>query len=222
MRRVIVCGCAGQNGRIVILNDDVKTAHEIASGSCIHWDMLFAQKTMKRVPGRGRAALVWITAAFLATTWASETQGFSEARHAQVDALANTQHAIAAHKVDFGGMAGDHDFETVQATRFGDKSVRVAQATTGDTEELQKAFEQEHRRAELLTRELTVARHLEMYAGARRRISKITTGGHSAGTLLADLTLLGVIVAEFRQPGVERGQIRRGEKDDRFLWRPEP
>jgi ABC-type transport system involved in cytochrome bd biosynthesis fused ATPase/permease subunit len=34
-----------------------------------------------------------------------------------------------------------------------------------------------------------------MYAGARRRISRITTGGHSAGTLLADLTLLGVIVA---------------------------
>jgi ATP-binding cassette, subfamily C, bacterial CydC len=40
-----------------------------------------------------------------------------------------------------------------------------------------------------------VARHLERYASARRRISKITTGGHSAGTLLADLTLLGVIVA---------------------------
>jgi len=40
-----------------------------------------------------------------------------------------------------------------------------------------------------------VARHLEKYAGARRRISKITTGGHSAGTLFADLTLLGVIVA---------------------------
>jgi ATP-binding cassette subfamily C protein CydC len=40
-----------------------------------------------------------------------------------------------------------------------------------------------------------VTRHLETYAGARRRISKITAGGHSAGTLLADLTLLGVIVA---------------------------
>jgi len=40
-----------------------------------------------------------------------------------------------------------------------------------------------------------VGRHLEMYAGARRRISKITIGGHSAGTLLADLTLLGVMVA---------------------------
>lgn len=40
-----------------------------------------------------------------------------------------------------------------------------------------------------------VTRHLEMYASARRRISKITTGGHSAGTLFADLTLLGVIAA---------------------------
>ena len=40
-----------------------------------------------------------------------------------------------------------------------------------------------------------VARHLEIHTGARRRLSKITTVGHSAGTLLADLTLLGVIVA---------------------------
>jgi ATP-binding cassette, subfamily C, bacterial CydC len=40
-----------------------------------------------------------------------------------------------------------------------------------------------------------VARHLEMYAGARRRLTKIAAGGHGAGTLLADLTLLGVIVA---------------------------
>jgi ATP-binding cassette, subfamily C, bacterial CydC len=40
-----------------------------------------------------------------------------------------------------------------------------------------------------------VARHLNTYASARRRLTRITTGGHSAGTLLADLTLLGVIVA---------------------------
>jgi ATP-binding cassette subfamily C protein CydC len=40
-----------------------------------------------------------------------------------------------------------------------------------------------------------VARHLETYASARRRLTRITTGGQSAGTLLADLTLLGVIVA---------------------------
>jgi ATP-binding cassette subfamily C protein CydC len=40
-----------------------------------------------------------------------------------------------------------------------------------------------------------VARHLETYAIARRRLMRITTGGHSAGTLLGDLTLLGVIVA---------------------------
>jgi ATP-binding cassette subfamily C protein CydC len=40
-----------------------------------------------------------------------------------------------------------------------------------------------------------VARHLEFYAGARRRVTKITARGHAVGTLLADLTLLGVIVA---------------------------
>src|SRR5437764_480071 len=125
MRQVIV-DAPGKNGRIAILNDDVKAAREIAGGSRIESDKrLFAQKTMRFLLTWGRAAPLWITAAFLATTWASETQGFPEARHAQVDELANTQHAIAAHKVDFGGMAGDHDFETVQASRFGDKSVRV-------------------------------------------------------------------------------------------------
>jgi len=162
MRHVIV-GAPGKNGRIVILNDDVKTAREIASGSCIESNnSLFAQKTIRILPVRGRAASLWITAAFLATTWASETQGFPEARHAQADALAKTQHAIAARNVGFGGTAGDRGFETVQASRFGGKSVLIAQATTGDTEELQKALEQEHRRAELLTRELTIARHLEI------------------------------------------------------------
>jgi ATP-binding cassette, subfamily C, bacterial CydC len=40
-----------------------------------------------------------------------------------------------------------------------------------------------------------VARHLETYARARRQITKITAGGHRAGALLADLTLLGVIAA---------------------------
>ncbi len=146
----------GKNGRSVILNDDAKTAREIAGGACIESDnRLFAQKTMRLPPARGRAALMWITVAFLATTWASETQGFPEARHAQSDALANTRHAIAARNGDFGGTAGDHDFET-QVSRFGDKSVLVAQATRGDTdtEELQKALEQEHRRSELLIRDL--------------------------------------------------------------------
>jgi hypothetical protein len=111
---------------------------------------------MRLLPARGRAARLWITAAFLATTWASETQGFPDARHAPTDGLANTQYAIAAGNVDFGGTAGDHDFEMVQASRFGDKSVQVAQATTGDTEELQKALEQEHRRAKLFEMLLTL------------------------------------------------------------------
>ncbi|HET7048513.1 MAG TPA: ATP-binding cassette domain-containing protein [Solirubrobacteraceae bacterium] len=40
-----------------------------------------------------------------------------------------------------------------------------------------------------------VARHLEIYADARRRMAKITARGHAVGTLLADLTLVVVIVA---------------------------
>jgi hypothetical protein len=180
MRQVIVDAPGnGRNGRIVILNDDVKTAREIAGGSCIESDKgLFAQKTTRLLPARGRAAPLWITAAFLATTWASETQGFPEARHARADAIANTRHAIAARNGDFGGTAGDHDFETVQASRFGDKSVLVAQATTGDTEELQKALEQEHRRSELLTRELTIARHLEMLLTLHKALAESARFNH--------------------------------------------
>ena len=40
-----------------------------------------------------------------------------------------------------------------------------------------------------------ITRHLEMHAGARRRLTRITTAGHTAGALLADLTLLAIIVA---------------------------
>jgi hypothetical protein len=42
------------------------------------------------------------------------------------------------------------------------KSVRLAQAVPDDPDELQKALEQEHDRAELLARELAIHRHLEM------------------------------------------------------------
>ena len=40
-----------------------------------------------------------------------------------------------------------------------------------------------------------VARHLEVYADARRRLARAKAGGDGAVTLLADLTLLGVMVA---------------------------
>jgi septal ring factor EnvC (AmiA/AmiB activator) len=153
MRQVIV-DASGKNGRSVILNDRMKKAREIA-GSCIELDAgQFTQRALRLLPARPRAASLWITATFLATTWASETQGFPEARHTRADARANTQLAIAAGNVDFGGTAGDHKLETVQASRFSDKPALVAQATTGDTEELQKALEQEQ--AALFERLLTL------------------------------------------------------------------
>jgi hypothetical protein len=99
-----------------------------------------------------------ITAAFLATTLASETQGLPEARDAKAAPLANTRHAMATSNVDFGRATVDHDFETVRPSPFGTKSVLLAQATTGDTEDLRKALEQERHRAELLERLLTLRR----------------------------------------------------------------
>ena len=99
-----------------------------------------------------------ITAAFLATTLASETQGLPEAWDAKAAPLANTRHAVATSNVDFGRATVDHDFETVRPSPFGTKSVLLAQATTGDTEDLRKALEQERHRAELLERLLTLRR----------------------------------------------------------------
>src|SRR6516162_6616351 len=49
-----------------------------------------------------------------------------------------------------------------QASRSDDQSARLAQTLTGDAEELQRALDQEHHRAELLARALTSTRHLEM------------------------------------------------------------
>src|SRR5262249_23666273 len=153
MRQVIL-DASGESGRIVILNDRMKNAREIA-GSCIELDSgPLARKAMRLQPARRQAAPLWITATFLAATWASETQGFPEARHTRTDALVNTQLAIAASNVDFGGTAGNHNIETGQASRIGDKSALLAQATTNDAEELQKALEQEQ--AELFERLLTL------------------------------------------------------------------
>lgn len=155
MRQVIADG--PRNSKTVILNDDVNTACEIAGTSRIgSHNTPFAQKTMRHLPTQGRAAPLWITAAILAMTWASETSASpDQARRAPTDA----QHAKVVRNVDFGGTAGDGDFEAVPRSRgSSDKSVQVAQATTSDTGESQQSLEQEHHRAETLGCELTTAR----------------------------------------------------------------
>src|SRR4051812_30661393 len=122
MQQMIV-DASGHNAIIAILKDRVKTASENADLYIKSDTRLFAQKaqkTMRLLPARFGAVPLWITAAFLATTWASEAHGFPDARHAQTHRLANTQRAIAVSNVDFDGTAGDHVFETVQASRFGD------------------------------------------------------------------------------------------------------
>jgi hypothetical protein len=136
--------------KIVILNVDVSAACGVKDGS---GKASFARKPLRHLPAPLR-----ITAAFLAATWASETQGFHEARHAQADALVSARDLTAALIGDVGGAARDRDVEVVQANRGGDKSVRLAQATTGDTQELQQALEQEHHKTETLARELAGAR----------------------------------------------------------------
>src|SRR6185312_3439580 len=159
MKQVIV-DAPRKNRRIVILNDDVKTAREIAGRPRIKSSK--RPKTGRLFPTRGRGAALWVTATFLAATWTPGVQGFAETGYAQAEALASRQRAAATSNVDFGGTTGSRDFEMAQVGRADDKSVRFVQATTRDTEELQKALEKERAKADLLARELTITRHLEM------------------------------------------------------------
>jgi hypothetical protein len=124
---------ARENRKVVILNDDVSAPCRLDKGA---GRAPFSRTPIKRVPARGRAARLWVTAAFLTTTIL--TTAF------------------------FGATAGALDIERDQASRAGEKSAQLAQAMTDDPEERQKALDQEHRRAELLARELTTVRHLEM------------------------------------------------------------
>jgi hypothetical protein len=124
---------ARENRKVVILNDDVSAPCRLDKGA---GRAPFSRTPIKRVPARGRAARLWVTAAFLTTTILTTTF--------------------------FGATAGALDIERDQASRAGKKSVQLAQAMTDDQEERQKALDQEHRRAELLARELTTVRHLEM------------------------------------------------------------
>ena len=150
MRQVIADAPA--NEKIVILNNGVNVA---AGGS---GKPPVARKAIQYLPARRRATPLYITAALLATTWALETQAFPEVRHAQADASAGARHPTAARILGLGRTAGDGDFATVQTSRRADKSVQLAQTTTGDAQEPPEGVEQEHDRAEKLARELAVAR----------------------------------------------------------------
>ena len=138
--------------RAVILNVKAKTACDVAGASRRESDEATFAKAMKHLPTRGRSVTAWIATTMLAMTWASETQSSPDhARH-----LANAQHAMAARNFDSDGLAGYGDFWPLPPGRSSnDKSVQVAQATTGDAGH---PPEREHHWAETQLLELTIAR----------------------------------------------------------------
>ncbi|MBR1197411.1 hypothetical protein JQ574_15530 [Bradyrhizobium sp. AUGA SZCCT0158] len=148
-------------GRTVILSDGSNTVSDIASASRNNSDTTpFAQKTMQRtgrqLPAPGRSAPLWMAAAMLAITWASETQACSD----REQPLADAQHVTVARNLDSVGTEGDGDSVALSValppSRAGnDRSVQVVQATIGDT---RQSPEQELHWAESLSRELTNAR----------------------------------------------------------------
>ncbi|MBR1245197.1 hypothetical protein JQ620_34465, partial [Bradyrhizobium sp. AUGA SZCCT0274] len=148
-------------GRTVILSDGSNTVSDIASASRNNSDTTpFAQKTMQRtgrqLPAPGRSAPLWMAAAMLAITWASETHACSD----REQPLADAQHVTVARNLDSVGTEGDGDSVALSValppSRAGnDRSVQVVQATIGDT---RQSPEQELHWAESLSRELTNAR----------------------------------------------------------------
>jgi hypothetical protein len=136
----------------IIPSEKVKTTCDVAGASHSESDEAPFAKAMKHLPAEGRFATAWIAATMLAMTWASETQSSPDhARH-----LADAQHAMAARNFDSDGIAGYGEFGSLPLGRDSyDKSVHVAQATTGDAGH---APEREHHWAETLSFELTIAR----------------------------------------------------------------
>jgi hypothetical protein len=153
------------NRQVVILNDDVDVGCQI--------DGEAAAAPLDQIPvisklARRRAARLWISAALLATPWASEVRGSSEARYPQADARIHAQLEISVSEPGFRVPIGAFGAESALPSGLTAKSVRLAQAATDNPEDSQKALEQEHNRAELLVRELTIHRHLEMLLTLKR------------------------------------------------------
>ncbi|WP_027547717.1 hypothetical protein [Bradyrhizobium sp. WSM2254] len=104
---------------------------------------------VKISPTRGRCAPLWMAAVMLVMTWPSETKASQDqARH-----LADAQQATTARD------RGSDAFEKLLPRPGGsDKSIQVAQATTGDTGALQQPPKQQRDWAESLSCELGFAR----------------------------------------------------------------
>jgi len=141
------------NRQVVILNDDVDVGCQV--------DREAAAARLGQIPvigkfARRRAARPWIGAALLATAWASEVRGSSEARYPQANARAHAQLEVSVSE------PGAFGAESALSSGLTAKPVRLAQAAPDNPEGLQKALEQERNSAELLARELTIHRHLEM------------------------------------------------------------
>jgi hypothetical protein len=150
---------APRNHQVVILGDDV------GAGCRIDGDAgraRFAQSSAIGVFVRTRAAPLWIAAALLVTVSTYEARGSAEMRHLPSDAGARARHEVFALELDFRGPMPARDIDRMPAGGLTAELVRLAQAGPEDPEGLQKALVQEHGTAELLVRELTIHRHLEM------------------------------------------------------------
>lgn len=147
------------NRQVIILNDDVDV------GCQIDGEAAAARLGQISVIGkceRRRATRLWIGAALLATVWASEARSSSEELYPQADARAHAQLEILVSEPEIRGPVGAFGAESALSSGLTGRSVRLAQAAPDNPEDVQKALEQEHNRAELLARELTIHRHLEM------------------------------------------------------------
>ncbi|KGJ66800.1 hypothetical protein BJA5080_03419 [Bradyrhizobium diazoefficiens SEMIA 5080] len=132
-----------------MLNGEVKSCDIVRMSVNDSDKAPFALQAMSRLPTQGRCTPLWLAAAVLAMTWASE----SAASPDQVRHLADEQQATTARNL------GSDEFETLLPRPGGsDKSIQVAQTTTRDTGALQQPPEQQRDWAESLSCELALAR----------------------------------------------------------------
>ena len=139
-------------GRAAILNEQMNTTRGIADAPRDGSDVAqFAQKAMRSLPHRHDPRPL-DSRGYARDDMGLETQSSPDhARH-----LADAQHAMAARNFDSDGIAGYGDFGALPpGSGSNDKSVQVAQATTGNAGQ---SPEREHNWAETLSLELTIAR----------------------------------------------------------------
>lgn len=115
-----------------------------------------ASHSFWHVTAGARTKPVWFAAAILTATWVSTTNGYAEWQDLQLSSPTLRPNAAMA---DFDRTTREGQPRPAQITQpVNTTAVQLAQAKTGDTEELRQALAQEQRKVQTLARDLRTSR----------------------------------------------------------------